>query len=151
MNENVTAKVTARGTYQGKPLTVEVLRYGDGFAYAEEFTGIDYTKRLTIVVNGKEFIVQCELLAVRQGEDIHTTFKDKDYQYVGTLMGVIYDRYEKSRKGYGYRASSDSIEAYWLAFNYGDGFDDVPEITVEGEIYTRGAPFSDEDTSGVVF
>ena len=44
----------------------------------------------------------------------------------------------------------DSAEAYWAAFHeiY---FDELPEIEVEGKLDTFGSPYSNEDTSGVVF
>lgn len=137
-----TAKVTAKGMWREKPIIMEVRRYGDGLDENDDWQ----TGTLEIVKDGKKFTLRDAWRASRHDEE-----NDEDLSYVGRLVKCVRERYEKARHGYGYKANFKSIEAYWLAFNYGDGFDEVPEIEVEGKIDTFGSPFSDEDTSHVVF
>lgn len=58
-------------------------------------------------------------------------------------------KYRKS-PSHCYKAKEGTIEAYWLAFHE-IFFDEAPEIEIEGDVNTFGSPFSDEDTSHVVF
>ena len=138
----MTAKVSAKGTWRGKPIVVEVQQYYSGLNKNDDRqTGI-----IEIIKDGKKFTLRDAWRASRHDEE-----SDEDISYAGKLVKCVRDRYEKARKNYGYKADFRSIEAYWLAFNYGDGFDEVPEIEVEGKIDTFGSPFSDEDTSNVCF
>ena len=89
--------------------------------------------------------------ATHRSDQSNASIGGADLIYFGRLVGVARNRYEEARHDYCYNSHFNSIEAYWLAVNCGDGFDDVPEIEVDGDISTFGSPFSDEDTSGVIF
>ena len=128
-----TAKVTARGLYKGQPTIVEVIEYDGG----KDENG-DWTKYGTLKVfkDGFDFDLATDII---------------QYNYLSELKRAISERHSRQYGHHVYNPCTNTIEAYWLAFNHGDGFDEVPEIEVEGEIYTRGSPFSNEDTSGIVF
>ena len=125
--ERINAKVTARGFRKGKPTTIICIEYGGG---------------------GEE-------------EGVVKVFKDGIEMDAHSKFMVLLDDYMFTRAietpSHCYNPSEGTIEAYWLslqenqlAFNE-KYFDEPPDIEVEGELDTFGSPYSNEDTSGVVF
>ena len=82
----------------------------------------------------------------KDGEELKETDKIKMELYEYTLRRNA--DYEKVPCVY--NPQEGTIEAYWLAFHE-TFFDEPPKIEVEGDLDTFGAPYSDEDTSRVVF
>lgn len=117
------AKVTAKVTAKGKRAGKLVV------IECIEYCGSDDNRRHVVVLkDGKE--------------DDYTTLLFDGY------VSQSYAR--RAKRECCYNPARNSIEAYWLIMHevY---FDAVPEITVEGKIFTFGSPYSNEDTSGVVF
>lgn len=143
----ITAKVTARGLHNGDPIVIEVVEYSGG----EDENGDRKHGKLTFVKDGFRF----DGLRYEDNEDMMDAELDEAkyeaFQYLRKIQRYTIKRYLNQRGHHVYNPSPNTIEAYWLAFNYGDGFDEVPEIEVEGKIDTFGSPFSDEDTSHVAF
>ena len=142
-----TAKVTARGLYKGKPIVVDVIEYDGG----EDENGDRKHGKLAFIKNGIKF----EGLKYKDNDAILEADPDEakyeTFQHLRKIQRCVIKRNLKLRGHHVYNPLPNTIEAYWLAFNYGDGFDEVPEIEVEGEIDTFGSPFSDEDTSHIYF
>lgn len=133
----ITAKVTAKGVFKGKPVVVEVVRQNGGL----DENGDLHNGTIKILKDGIDY----------NSDDAEIESKENAL-YLHALRNRVVKRCLKQmRATHVYNPMPHTIEAYWLAFNYGDGFDEVPEITVEGEIDTLGSPFSDEDTSNIVF
>lgn len=82
----------------------------------------------------------------KDGKELKDTDEIKMALYHYTLCRNVY--YEKAP--YAYNPQEGTIEAYWIAFHE-TFFDEPPKIEVEGDLDTFGAPYSDEDTSQVVF
>lgn len=101
--------------------------------------------------DGIETILQC----VKYNDDENLKFLKDGYEDIFTQMLFIehigkkyLDNTEKGN--HLWLPDENSIEAYWAAFHE-TYFDELPEIVVEGELDTFGSPYSDEDTSDVVF
>lgn len=127
-----TAKITARGLYKGMPTVIEVIEYDGG----EDENGDRKDGKLKVFKDGFDFDSATDII---------------QYNYLAELNRAISLRRSRQCGHHVYNPYTNTIEAYWLAFNYGDGFDEVPEIEVEGKIDTFGSSFSDEDTSHVAF
>lgn len=140
--------VTARGLYGGEVIVVKVRRYGGGFDENDDWQDGEITFARD---GGAEITFQDALSATHRDDQSNASIGGEDLVYFDRLVMAARERYEKARHAYCYNPRFNSIEAYWLAFNCGDGFDDVPEIEVDGDIGTFGSPFSDEDMSGVIF
>ena len=128
-----TAKVTAKGEYNGRAIILEVIEYDGGLD--EEGDRID--GKCILLKNGKKLDYSAD--------DLESS------NYLFELESTIHKRSLKQRGAHVYNPPVGSLESYWLAFNHGDGFDKIPSITVEGTIDTFGSPFSDEDTSLILF
>ena len=136
-----TAKVTARGKYNGKPTVVEIVEYNGGLDDNEERKHGNLIFRVdNIEFDGLHCI----------NDDVGAEVRRAIMRRLAVLEKSVIKRYLRS-PSHVYRPRGGTIEAYWLAFHYGDCFDEVPEISVEGKIDTFGSPFSNEDTSHVMF
>ena len=136
-----TAKITVRGKHRGKSTIIEVIEYNGG---KDENGDWKNSGALEIIKDGVSLIN-----AGKFSDELIKSPKLCDYIF--GLESVIRKRCLKNQGHHVYNPSPTSIEAYWLAFNYGDGFDEVPKITIEGEIQTLGSPFSDEHTTYALF
>ena len=138
-----TAKIIARGLHDGEPTVIEVIEYNGGFnKHGDRKHG-----NLIFFKDGVNF------KQLRYEEDREMSDEEwKSFDYLHDLRACVRERHLKLMKAtHVYNPLPNTIEAYWLAFNHGDGFDEVPEIEVEGKIDTLGSPFSDEDTSHIYF
>lgn len=141
--EKVTAKVTAKGLHEGKETVFSVIEYNGGI----DKNGEREHEKLEFIKDG----VNCRDFLYSENEDLIESALEA-FGFFTEIEHCIVKRYlRQMNASHVYNPKLRTIEAYWLAFNYGDGFDKVPEITVKGKIDTVGSPFSDEDTSHVVF
>ena len=136
-----TAKVTATGSFGGEPNVVEVIRYenepGEGEPYLLEvikngivLDGPNYKPTESSIEDFWYLYTLRERIKevyLEQGGSPH--FYDPEHYFYSTKYEVEYN------------PKPNTIEAYWFAFNFGDGFDEVPDIEVEGEIDTEGSLF----------
>lgn len=102
-------------------------------------------------VNGRDITLTC----TKSGDTVKLYKDGKELKDTDEIKMALYDYTLRRNADYekapcAYNPQEGTIEAYWLAFHE-TFFDEPPKIEVEGDLDTFGAPYSDEDTSQVVF
>lgn len=104
------------------------------------------------VVKGKATVITCidkdrAVTLFQDGKELNDFDSTKFELYSYSAW-----RYAKAsaETPHSYNPEEGTIEAYWLALHE-TYFDKPPKIKIEGTLDTFGSPYSDEDTSDVVF